>query len=63
MRPRRLPRSASLASGVLRGTRAGALAILCVLPPLAGHVLSQGHVPRWVIVAAMTVAAVPGPSL
>ncbi|KFF98256.1 hypothetical protein IQ62_25985 [Streptomyces scabiei] len=60
MRPFRPPRTASPASGVLRGARAGALAVLCVLLPLAGHVLSQGHAPRWVIVAAVAGVAVPG---
>ncbi|MCX4920030.1 hypothetical protein [Streptomyces sp. NBC_00687] len=60
MRSLRPPRSASPASGVLRGTRAGALAVLCVLLPLAGHVLSRGHAPGWVIVAAVAAVAVPG---
>ncbi|MDX3521985.1 hypothetical protein [Streptomyces scabiei] len=52
--------SASPASGVLRGFRAGMLAVLCVLLPLAGHVLEQCHAPRWIIVAGMAVVAVPG---
>ncbi|ALV33515.1 hypothetical protein [Streptomyces sp. CdTB01] len=50
----------SPASGVLRGLRAGVLAVLCVLLPLAGHVLSQGHAPRWVIVVATAAVALPG---
>ncbi|MFF7793455.1 hypothetical protein [Streptomyces sp. NPDC007991] len=50
----------SPASGVLRGLRAGVLALLCVLLPLAGHVLAQCHAPRWIIVAAMAAVAVPG---
>ncbi|NGO15508.1 hypothetical protein G5C60_50040 [Streptomyces sp. HC44] len=50
----------SPASGALRGLRAGLLAVLCVWLPLAGHVLSQGHTPRWIIVAAMAAVAVPG---
>lgn len=33
---------------------------MCVLLPLAGHAVSQGHTPRWIIVAAMAVVAVPG---
>lgn len=37
--------------------------MLCVLLPLAGHVLSQGHAPRWIIVAAVAVVAVPGAAL
>ncbi|MGC4971682.1 hypothetical protein ACLQ2D_02085 [Streptomyces sp. DT199] len=60
MRPLCLPGSASPASGVLRGLRAGVLAVLCVLLPLAGHALSQCHAPRWVIVAAVAAVAVPG---
>ncbi|MFD8378331.1 hypothetical protein ACFV2X_07225 [Streptomyces sp. NPDC059679] len=60
MRPFLLPCSASPASGVLRGVRAGVLAVLCVLLPLVGHVLSQGHTPRWAVVAAMALVAVPG---
>ncbi|NGO48565.1 hypothetical protein [Streptomyces ureilyticus] len=60
MRPHRPRGSASPASGVLRGLRAGVLAVLCVLLPLAGHVLAQGHAPRWIIVAAMAAVAVPG---
>ncbi|MGO4424059.1 hypothetical protein AB4Z54_36550, partial [Streptomyces sp. MCAF7] len=55
-----MPCSASPASGVLRGVRAGVLAVLCVLLPLVGHVLSQGHTPRWAVVAAMALVAVPG---
>ncbi|MGC5244229.1 hypothetical protein ACPXCH_31225 [Streptomyces albogriseolus] len=31
-----------------------------MLLPLAGHVLSQGHTPRWIIVAAMAAVVVPG---
>ncbi|MFE3830692.1 hypothetical protein [Streptomyces sp. NPDC059092] len=53
-------RSASPATGVLRGLRASVLAVLCVLLPLAGHALSQGHVPRVVIVAGVAAVAVPG---
>ncbi|MFJ2212005.1 hypothetical protein ACIQVO_01850 [Streptomyces sp. NPDC101062] len=60
MRPLRPTRSASPATGVLRGLRAGALAVLCVLLPLAGHALSQGHTPRWIIVAGVAAVAVPG---
>ncbi|MDT9698378.1 hypothetical protein [Streptomyces sp. P17] len=60
MRPLRSPAPASPASGVLRGLRAGALAVLCVLLPLAGHALSQCHAPRWIIVAAVAAVAVPG---
>ncbi|WP_331753294.1 hypothetical protein OG440_39830 (plasmid) [Streptomyces sp. NBC_00637] len=60
MRPLEMHRAASPASGVLRGTRAAALAALCVLLPLAGHLLSQGHAPRWAVVAAMVLMAVPG---
>ncbi|QOV33417.1 hypothetical protein IM697_24725 [Streptomyces ferrugineus] len=61
MRPLEPPRSAaSPAYGVLRGMRAGVLALLCVLLPLAGHVLSRGHTPRWAVVMAMALVAVPG---
>ncbi|MGW4729742.1 hypothetical protein ACWEQC_11300 [Streptomyces shenzhenensis] len=55
-----LPRHTFPASGVLRGTRAAVLAMLCVLLPLAGHVMVQGHAPRWAVVAVMVVVAVPG---
>ncbi|WP_406173546.1 hypothetical protein [Streptomyces canus] len=34
--------------------------MLCVLLPLAGHVLSQCHVPQWIIVAATAAVALPG---
>ncbi|MBA2813575.1 hypothetical protein E0500_041225 [Streptomyces sp. KM273126] len=47
-------------SGALRGLRAGVLAVLCVLLPLAGHVLAQGHAPQWLVVAAMAAVALPG---
>ncbi|MEV0318328.1 hypothetical protein ACIBKX_08985 [Streptomyces sp. NPDC050658] len=60
MRPLCLTRTASPASGALRGMRAGALAVLCVLLPLAGHVASQGQAPCKVIVAAVAMVAVPG---
>ncbi|WP_033309304.1 hypothetical protein RFN58_35405 [Streptomyces iakyrus] len=60
MRPHRPRGLASPASGVLRGLRAGVLAVLCVLLPLAGHVLAQCHAPRWIIVAGMAAVAVPG---
>ncbi|MFF0131766.1 hypothetical protein ACFYTG_39665 [Streptomyces mirabilis] len=60
MRTHHLRGPGSPASGGLRGFRAGVLAVLCVLLPLAGHVLSQGHTPRWIIVAAMAAVAVPG---
>ncbi|GGZ98888.1 hypothetical protein GCM10010344_78470 [Streptomyces bluensis] len=52
MRP--LSLTGSPAAGALRGMRAGVL-----LPP-AGHVLSQGHSPRWPVVAMMAGVAVPG---
>ncbi|MFE0251278.1 hypothetical protein [Streptomyces sp. NPDC059010] len=61
MRPFAPPRScAAPAYGVLRGMRAGVLAALCVLLPVAGHVLSQGHTPRWAVVATTGVVAVLG---
>ncbi|MFJ2213647.1 hypothetical protein ACIQVO_12730 [Streptomyces sp. NPDC101062] len=53
-------RPASPATGVLRGLRASVLAVLCVLLPLAGHALSQGHAPRAVIVAGIAAVAIPG---
>ncbi|MER7734770.1 hypothetical protein ABTX80_28135 [Streptomyces erythrochromogenes] len=55
-----VPRSASPARGVVRGLRAGALAALCVLLPLAGHLLAQGHMPRWALLLGMAAIAVPG---
>ncbi|MFD7030050.1 hypothetical protein ACFWAR_18605 [Streptomyces sp. NPDC059917] len=45
--------------GVLRGLRAGALAALCVLLPLAGHLLARGHAPRWVVLLGMAAVTVP----
>ncbi|CAM5730981.1 hypothetical protein SMICM304S_11252 [Streptomyces microflavus] len=60
MGPLLLPRTASPASGVLRGTRAAVLAMLCVLLPMVGHVLALGHAPQWVIVAAVGLVALPG---
>lgn len=60
MRPHRPPTAVSPASGVLRGLRAGVLAVLCVLLPAAGHVLARCHAPHWFIVAALAVVAVPG---
>ncbi|GGS40206.1 hypothetical protein IX27_19685 [Streptomyces sp. JS01] len=60
MRPLLFPRTASPASGVLRGARAAVLAMLCVLLPMAGHVLTLGHAPQWVVVAMVGLVAVPG---
>ncbi|TYR63671.1 hypothetical protein FY004_15565 [Streptomyces parvus] len=60
MRPLLLPRTASPASGVLRGVRAAVLAMLCVLLPMAGHALTLGHAPQWVVVAMVGLVAVPG---
>ncbi|MFF8837461.1 hypothetical protein [Streptomyces sp. NPDC015130] len=45
---------------MVRGARAGALAALCVLLPLAGHLLAQGHMPRWALLLGMGAVAVPG---
>lgn len=55
-----VPRPPSPARGVVRGLRAGALAALCVLLPLAGHLIAQGHMPRWALLLGMAVVAVPG---
>lgn len=60
MRPSQLPRSASPASGVLRGARAAILAVLCVLLPMAGHILTLGHAPQWAVAAMVGFVAVPG---
>ncbi|MFB8138878.1 hypothetical protein [Streptomyces parvus] len=60
MRPLPLPRTASPASAVLRGVRAAVLAVLCVLLPMAGHALTLGHAPQWVVVAMVGLVAVPG---
>ncbi|WP_432022516.1 hypothetical protein [Streptomyces parvus] len=60
LRPLLLPRTASPASGVLRGVRAAVLAVLCVLLPMAGHALTLGHTPQWVVVAMVGLVAVPG---
>ncbi|AWZ05314.1 MULTISPECIES: hypothetical protein [unclassified Streptomyces] len=53
-------RPPSPARGVVRGLRAGALAALCVLLPLLGHLLSQGHMPRWAVLLGMAAIAAPG---
>ncbi|MFE7565657.1 hypothetical protein ACFU76_01640 [Streptomyces sp. NPDC057539] len=53
-------RSASPASGWLRAVRAAGLAALCVLLPLAGHVLLQGHAPRWSVVAVIAAVTALG---
>ncbi|SNB90493.1 hypothetical protein SAMN02745831_06797 [Streptomyces sp. PgraA7] len=60
MRPLPLPRTTSPVSGVLRGVRAAVLAVLCVLLPMAGHALTLGHAPQWVVVAMVGLVAVPG---
>ncbi|WP_329445986.1 hypothetical protein [Streptomyces canus] len=60
MRTHCSPGPGSPAYGALRGLRAGVLAVLCVLLPLAGHVLSQCHMPQWIIVAATAAVALPG---
>ncbi|MFI6642927.1 hypothetical protein [Streptomyces sp. NPDC050504] len=44
-------------AGGLRAVRAGALAVLCVLLPVGGHALLQGHTPRLVVLAAVAVLA------
>ncbi|WP_425897997.1 hypothetical protein [Streptomyces globisporus] len=40
--------------------RAAVLAVLCVLLPMAGHALTLGHAPQWVVVAMVGLVAVPG---
>ncbi|EOY45742.1 hypothetical protein SLI_1025 [Streptomyces lividans 1326] len=60
MQPRCSLGSAPGASGVLRGLRASVLAALCVLLPLAGHVLVQCHAPQWLIVAGLAAAVGTG---
>ncbi|MFJ3901639.1 hypothetical protein [Streptomyces sp. NPDC090025] len=46
-------------AGVLRGLRAGVLAVLCVLLPWGGHLLAWCHAPDAVIVAVVAAVAVP----
>ncbi|MEV0779622.1 hypothetical protein [Streptomyces sp. NPDC050428] len=54
------PQRAAFAVGsTLRGLRAGAVAALCVLLPLACHVLAQGHLPGWMLLATMACLGVP----
>ncbi|MCB5163896.1 hypothetical protein LG634_03465 [Streptomyces bambusae] len=53
-------RPAAPARGVVRALRAGVLAGLCVLLPFAGHLLAQGHTPRWAVLSGMAAVAVPG---
>lgn len=50
---------ASPASGAVRAVRAAVLAALCVLLPMAGHALTQGHTPQWMIIAMLAVVTAP----
>ncbi|MFU0437033.1 hypothetical protein ACLZH7_01025 [Streptomyces sp. BG2AG] len=59
MPPLRPPGPASPAAGVVRGVRAGALAVLCVSLPLAGHLLARCEAPTWVLVAMAGMVAGP----
>nr|BEK71457.1 hypothetical protein KPHV_86840 [Kitasatospora purpeofusca] len=61
MRGIRLP--AHPASGTGRGLRASALAALCVLLPVAGHLLSRGHLLSWGVLAVFAGAAFAGSAL
>ncbi|MFH9819723.1 hypothetical protein [Streptomyces sp. NPDC017230] len=45
---------------MLRGLRASVLSALCVLLPLAGHILVQCHAPQWLIVAGLSAAVGAG---
>lgn len=45
--------SASPASRVTRGLRTASLGALCVLLPMTVHLLAQGHIPRWLILAGL----------
>ncbi|MDT0490925.1 hypothetical protein RM717_10440 [Streptomyces griseus] len=59
MPPLRPSGPASPAAGVVRGVRAGALAVLCVSLPLAGHLLARCRAPVWGLLAAVAGVAVP----
>ncbi|MEU8777387.1 hypothetical protein [Streptomyces sp. NPDC048606] len=53
------PPAPSPSRPVVPGLRAAVLAALCVLLPWAGHLLAQGHLPRWAPLPVMAVLAVP----
>ncbi|WP_433395662.1 hypothetical protein [Streptomyces sp. CA-146814] len=59
MPPLRASRPAATAAGMVRGLRAGSLAVLCVSLPLAAHLLARCQAPVWAVVAAVAVVAVP----
>ncbi len=54
----RMPHGAAPWAGGLRVVRAGVLAVLCVLLPVGGHALLQGHTPRLLVQAAVAALAV-----
>ncbi|MFF8410101.1 hypothetical protein [Streptomyces omiyaensis] len=59
--PAPLPtRPAARARGVGQGLAASAVAALCVLLPMAGHLLAQGHLPRWALPAVLLGAPAAG---
>ncbi|MEV7869054.1 hypothetical protein AB0P17_23855 [Streptomyces sp. NPDC088124] len=60
MRPALPARPGPPASGVPRAVRAALLAAACVLLPLAGHLLAQGHAPQWCVDGAVAAVAVLG---
>ncbi|MFD5752130.1 hypothetical protein [Streptomyces sp. NPDC127033] len=60
MRPALPARPGLPASGVPRAVRAALLAAACVLLPLAGHLLAQGHAPQWCVDGAVAAVAVLG---
>lgn len=52
-----LPHGPQPWAGALRGVRAGVLAVLCVLLPVGGHALLQGHTPRLLVLVLVAVLA------
>ncbi|MEV6358387.1 hypothetical protein [Streptomyces hydrogenans] len=53
-----MPHGAVPWAGGLRAVRAGVLAVLCVLLPVGGHTLLQGHTPRLLVLAVVGALAV-----
>ncbi|MET9953657.1 hypothetical protein ABZ135_19170 [Streptomyces sp. NPDC006339] len=54
-----LPHGVPPWAGALRAVRAGVLAVLCVLLPVGGHALLQGHTPRLLVLVVEAALAVP----
>ncbi|MFF0480769.1 hypothetical protein [Streptomyces sp. NPDC004435] len=60
MSPLPLTHTTARARGVGRGLGASAVATLTVLLPMAGHLLTQGHLAPWALLAALLVGPAAG---